>query len=306
MTWKENVKDTNTRKEKIANISCWMPNEAFDRENIQHPEQNLNLSDMKRYMSGNPNEIKLPNNQVPKIDVFKVLEPLGKLNRNILEMFWKLSITIPFKNEENHQGFYSFIDKWLDQSFKNDNSKKVLFLDNKSLSKSRRKLSVCLRKLKGEKLQADNGDADAADNSNGIMFIATTKNLEAASIRLRNVIGKLTQPAPLSIIIYTNKLNEDEQQAAEILASAFLGNPLISDYEIVFYYETSLKNKNLTETVMESLQFLHENYLTRISDIEGLYDLEMQPTTDFLGICLGDELWHRVVLSLRQNEAFAR
>lgn len=221
-------------------------------------------------------------------------------------MFWKLSISIPFRNEESHPGFYSFIDKWLDQTFKNDNEKKVLFLADRSLCKSRRKLSVCLRKLKGQKLQADNGALDAADNSNGILFIATSKNLEATAIRLRNAIAKLSQPSPISIIIYTNKLDEDEQQAAEKLAPSFLGNPMISDYEIVFYYETSLKNKNLSETMIESLLFLHKNHLTRINEFEGLYDLEMQSTTDFLSICLGEELWHRVGLSLKQNEAFAR
>ena len=221
-------------------------------------------------------------------------------------MFWKLSISIPFRNEENQNGFYAFIDKWLDKSFKNDNHKNVLFLAERSISKSRRMLVVCMRKLKGIHLQADNGDADAADNSNGVLFFATSKNLDATSTRLRNIIEKLEHSAPLSIIVYTNDSSEDEQKVAEKLTKVFLGNPKIIDYEIVFYYEMSQKEKNLTQIVVESLEFLHGNYLQRSSNMEELFDLEMQGTSDFLSICLGDELWHRVKLSLKQNEAFAR
>lgn len=66
------MKSIHARKEKIANISCCMTNEEFDRDNFKHPEQNYTLLDMKRYLSGSPTEIKLPNHQVQKIDVIKV------------------------------------------------------------------------------------------------------------------------------------------------------------------------------------------------------------------------------------------
>lgn len=141
-------------------------------------------------------------------------------------------------------------------------------------------------------------------NANSLLFMCTISNLQISRKRLQNILKSLDHPIAVSIIIYKNQVEQnDEAIIAQHLDISAETNVL--DLEINIFYECHNKMKDLTEVVLESCQFLcdaHVNQLQR-RDLKIL-DLEMQHIQDFLQYCVGDEMWQRIEVSCRDNREF--
>lgn len=309
--WKINVDCGVARRDKVASIGSWVPNESLEEqiEELLHPEQRQSLSNMKQYLSGSPQAIKLPNlEKCEQIDLFKCLSLKNIESCN--KIYWKLLISLPHKCQENCPGFSSFIDKWIKKTIAGSSSAMdaSFFLEERFIRKTRKKLAICLRKLQGTQMLDETGKStkDALNNSHGLLFFMTTNNLEKSHERLLKIVQNLEVPVPVSVIVYKNKGDgAEEVKLAKFFDLSSEVN--VSNYEIVFYYEFHEKDKNLTQVTSESICFLNDNYMNYLLEKNfELFELEQQHMLDFYQILLGDQMWQHVEISCRQNDGFKK
>lgn len=310
--WKINVDVGVARRDKVASIGSWVPNESLEEqiEELLHPEQMQSLSNMKQYLSGSPQAIKLPNlDKCEQIELFKCLSLKNIESCN--KIYWKLLISLPHKCQENCPGFSSFIDKWIKKTIAGSSSAvsdAPFFLEERVVRQTRKKLAICIRKLQGTQLLDESGKSskDALNNSHGLLFFMTTTNMEKSYERLLKIVHSLEVPVPVSVIVYKNKGDGAEEVK---LAKYFdLSSEVnVSNYEIVFYYEFHEKDKNLTQVTSESICFLNDNYMNYLLEKSfELFELEQQHMLDFYQILLGDQMWQHVEISCRQNDSFKK
>ena len=308
--WRNNVEVGVARRNKIASIGSWVPNESLEEqiEELLHPKQRQSLSNMKQYLSGSPQTIKLPNlEKCEQIDLFQSLSFKNIESSN--KIYWKLLISLPHKCQENCPGFSSFIDKWIKKTIAGSSREtNAFFLEEQFVRQTRKKLAICVRKLQGTQMldETENSSNDVLNNSHSLLFFMTTTNMEKSHERLLKIINSLEMPVPVSVIVYKNK--EDDDEEVKIAKYFDLSSEVnVSNYEIVFYYEFHEKDKNLTQVTLESICFLNDYYMKYLLEKNfELFDLEQQHMLDFYQILLGDEMWQHVEISCRQNDSFRK
>lgn len=306
--WRKTTTEEIRRRDKLSTIGCSILNSSLEQqaEGLHHPEQKAALSNMKQYLSGSPQFIELPDfRQYAKINLFEDLTV--KPIESSTNIFWKLLVSIPHKNEEKCLGFASFINKWLLKTFgeaADDNG--IFFVDEKMMKNSRGKLAICVRKVQGVELLDEKGkkSADLVQHSNGIIFLTTSTNLAASRRRLQNILDKLELPVPVSLIVYKNQVQATDE--AELIQFMDLSMEVkVSSFEINLFYECHEKDKNLTQVVIDSCQWTNDCHVDQLLEKNlKLFDLQMQHMLDFFQITIGDEMWQRLELSCRQSKDF--
>lgn len=309
--WYRTVGSVQLKRNRIENTPSWLPNETINEqvEHYSHPLQNDNLLDMKRYISGNPIDIKLPDNITSRIDLLKLIKSklFKKEYRNRIglltnHVYWKVTISIPYKNEESCAGFFSYIDKWLGNIFLCNQNELLdhhyLYLEKYRQANSTETLVSCIRKLRGCQLineKNDKYDNAARDSSNGVIFILQPTKMSVSKKRLAKLMetADVWGPVPLAIIVY-NSSRRPEVDDTEMCNLLKLGDLLvdnkISDYKI-------FQNRNLRSNVEDALKYLSDNYCVE-------FDLEMQKKTSFVSSTLGEEIWNSLRISAANNHVF--
>lgn len=302
--WRNTTRQEIRRREKLSTIGCSILNSSLEQqaESLYRTEQSAALSNMKQYLSGSPQAIALPDlNKYPPINLFSDIK-MKEIDTNS-KIFWKFLVSIPFKNEEKCLGFSTFINKWLIKTF-DPVGEEIFFIDEKLMSTSRRKLGVCIRKVQGSEMICEKGSKspEVVRHSNGLVFFTTSSNLPASRKRLQNILDKLDLPVPVSLIVYKNQVAATDEQ--ELSRYFDLSTEVkVSTFEINLFYECHEKDKNLTQVVIDSCQFLNDSFVSQISDKNfRLYGLESQHILDFFQVSIGEEMWQRVEISCRQNE----
>uniref|UniRef100_A0A1Q3EZ29 Germinal-center associated nuclear protein n=1 Tax=Culex tarsalis TaxID=7177 RepID=A0A1Q3EZ29_CULTA len=307
--WRRNVLMVVNNRAQIENSPAWLPERTLAEQarELYQQHQRVCLSNMKRYVGGRVDPVKVPERKEGKIDVFEVTkaeisgknrrDPRGGFIKN--HLYWKLTISIPFKQEEDAAGFYFYINKWLKDVFKRSSeaeNPKYFFLEAQESTMARERHVVCMRLLKGTSIldELNAPDPSALDNSDGVIFFVTAGNLRKSRDRLHNLLQNVASwgPVPLSVIAYNCHLEADETLEDLLEIDTLLEDGKISDCEVYQHFES--KRVPLRETLLKSLTFLASNY-------NSDSPLVMESQTAFISTCLGEELWHRFRLSAEQN-----
>ncbi|XP_039451705.1 protein xmas [Culex pipiens pallens] len=306
--WRRNVLMVVNNRAQIENSPAWLPERTLAEQarELFQQHQRVCLSNMKRYVGGRVDPVKVPERKEVKIDVFEVMrggisvknrrDPRGFIKNHL---YWKLTISIPFKQEEDAAGFYFYINKWLNGVFRRSvdpESSKYFFLEAQESTTARERHVVCMRLLKGASIldELNAKDPSAQDNSDGVIFFVTSGNLSKSRDRLHNLLQNVASwgPVPLTVIAYNCHLEADETIEDLLDVDQLLEDGKISDCEVFQHFES--KRIPLRETLAKSLTFLASNY-------NSDSPLVMESQTAFISTCLGEELWHRFRLSTEQN-----
>ncbi|EAT38213.1 AAEL009871-PA [Aedes aegypti] len=305
--WRNNVRLVMDNRMQIENSPAWLPERRLQEQarECYQEHQALSLANMKRYVGGMSKVFQLPERQEHPVDVFEIVRSKVRLakrqeTRGFIRnhVYWKLAISIPFKQEEDSSGFYYFISKWLKSLFKRSsaNEGKCFFLEAQENMTARERLVVCMRLLKGTDIldELNAKDPEALDNSDGLVFFLTSNNPLRSKERLHNLLRNADSwgPIPVTIIAYNYQPNADECLEELLDLDFLLEEGKISDFEIIYHQETN--RKPLRQALVTSLNFLASCYNPDSPQ-------EMQSQTSFIGTCLGEELWHRFRLSAQQN-----
>ncbi|XP_065092452.1 protein xmas [Ochlerotatus camptorhynchus] len=305
--WWKNVRMVTDNRMQIENSPAWLPERELQEQakECYQEHQALSLANMKRYVGGMPKVFQLPERKEEQVDVFEIVRrQITTVQKKDLRgfiknhVYWKITISIPFKQEEDSSGFYYFINKWLKSLFKrsSENDGKCFFLEVQENVTARERLAVCMRLLKGISIfdELNTNDPKALDNSDGLVFFLASNNVAISKQRLHNLLRKADSwgPLPVTIIAYNYQPNSDESLEDQLDLDLLLEEGKISDFEIVYHHET--RKTPLRQALLKSLALLASYY-------NADSPLEMQSQTSFIGTCLGEELWYRFRLSSQQN-----
>ncbi|XP_055531058.1 protein xmas-like [Wyeomyia smithii] len=305
--WRRNVHQLLDNRLQIENSPAWLPERNLPEQAREcfRDHQVLSLANMKRYLGGTPKQFEIPETKEPKLDLFAIVRnglkrTTGQKRNGLIRnhIYWKIAISIPFKQEEDSSGFYYFISKWLKNLFQRTEQEtgKCFFLEAQESTTARERLAVCIRLLKGTSpLDEQNSPDEAAlDNSNGLLFLLTSNNVTKSKTRLHNILRNASAwgPIPLTIVAYNCQPSQVETLEQQLDLDTLLEEGKIDDFEV--YHHRESQKAPLRVALLKSLTFLASCYS---SDCP----LEMQSQTAFIGTCLGDEQWHRFRISAQQN-----
>ncbi|XP_055586084.1 germinal-center associated nuclear protein [Uranotaenia lowii] len=305
--WRKNAHQVVENRAQIENSPAWLPERGLTElaRGCFEKHQTISMADMKRYLGGVSQILKIPERKEEKIDLFDLMRShmsggRKKRSESLIKnhVYWKLTISIPFKQEEDSSGFYYFINKWLKDAVNRyiEADGKCLFLEAQESAAARERLVVCLRLLKGVLLldELNSTDPNAVENSDGLLFFLTPNNVDRSRERLQKILEKADHwgPIPLTVIAYNFSSATDESVEELLDIDSLLEEGKIHDFEIIHHRET--EKCPLRTTFAKALAYLASSY-----NFEST--LEMQSQTAFIGTCLGEELWHRLQISANQN-----
>lgn len=304
--WRMTARKKIEQRQKIANTPIWMPKKSREEliPELHHPLQSQTLELMKRYRSGLPSKLIAPPIRDDSIDLYSIVaETLIKLteqNRNgkrTQNIYWKCVISVPGDEEDASS---QSLSKWLDNVFYRQLTKfprqsDIFFVEQHDYKNHR--LNVCMRKLTGKKLlrESDENTCTAQDieGTNAILFILSTKNLTATRARIKAVLQAIELNNSCALLIF----NLDTHDLSVVKNALSLHE--FMDYEKIeeCVFANGLRGRstnNLCNLIKLGLKYVAGN---------SFYDdqLEMQQTVSFLRICLADELWQRIYLSVNRN-----
>lgn len=302
--WRAIARKKIEQRRKIENTPVWMPKKSMQEliPELHHPLQARTLGLMKRYRSGLPSKLIAPPIREDSIDLWSIISPeLMKLTeqmkgKQIQNVYWKCVISLPDTDEDPSS---KAISQWLDNVFYRQQSKyprqKDIFFVEQHINNNQR-MNVCMRKLTGKKMlnesEIEHTSKDI-DGTNAILFILSTKNMHATRARIKAVLEAIELNNAAALIIYSLDTHDivDVKQALNLYE--------YMDYEKVdeCIFANGLKSRstnNSCNLIKLGLKYVAAN---------SFYDdqLEMQQTESLLRICLGDELWQRIYLSVNRN-----
>lgn len=289
--WQSVTRQAIEQRKKIENTPVWIPNRALSEmvPELSHPLQSYTLSTMKRYRSGIPTQVSLP--QVKKIEInvwSHVVPPLLRITDDCVKsnIYWKCIISLPDREEDELCGI---ISQWLEQNIKRHRpkSEEIFFAEQKVINKSTdQRLSICLRLFAGANILTETKRTAAKkedfDGSNAAIFFVSMKNLHFARMRLQSLRQKTNSRLPLSVCVY-NSNGEDSAVVANILN--------LEDQDCIFQAHDHV---SFAAQIGNCLEYVATN-----SPVDD--KLEMQPLTSLLSECLADEFWNRLTLSIASN-----
>lgn len=291
------------QRQKIANTPSWLPNKSMQEmiPELHHPLQNRTLSLMKRYRSGLPSKLIAPPIREDSIDLWNTITPeLVKLtaqikSKQLQNIYWKCVISVPDTDEDPS---CNAISQWLDNVFYRQLSKfprqdDIFFVEQHDTNNQR--VNVCMRKLTGKKLLNESQTAHVSkdvEGTNAILFFMTTKKLHETRARLKAVLRAIELNNATGLIIYSLDTNDLNEIKSALNLYDFM------DYEkadeCIFANNPRSRSNNLCNLTRNSLKYVAVN---------SFYDdqLELQQIVSFLRICLADELWQRIYMSVSRN-----
>lgn len=301
--WRLHVRKRREQREIISNTPQWMPTIPRERllPEFQHPLQARNLSLMKRYRSGLSMKLIVPPKREDTIDIWSIISPpLIKLRGQQLKkpsaIYWKCLISIPDSDEDPS---YKTINHWLDNVFTRQLSKYPRQLDTffaEQFSSNGQSIAICMRKLIGSKMLNESQrthEPKDVQGTNAVLFFLSSKNLSGARARLRVVLQSAELSDACGLVIYNAGVNDAVHIKNVLRVDEFLNNENIDEC----FFGNGLNHQNNA-----SLCLLTKLGL-RFTAQTSFYDdrLEMQQTISFLRVCLSDELWQRIHLSVNRN-----
>lgn len=297
---------TRKRREqrRILSKPQWMPMKPREQliPELQHPLQDRTLSLMKRYRSGLSMKLIVPPQREDTIDIWNIVSVAltklrAKQRTKSSTIYWKCLISIPDSDED---ASYKTINHWLDNVFIRQLSKyprqsgDIFFAEQFPVDGLC--MNVCMRKMSGPRMLNESQRSYAPKDvhgTNAVLFFLTSKNLHGARDRLKRVMQAIELSDACGIVIYSlgmndaihvkNVLRVDEFLNTENIDECFFGNGM-----------NHRANANLCQLAKHGLRYVAQT---------SFYDdrLEMQQTNSFLRICLSDELWQRIHLSISRN-----
>lgn len=303
-SWRKMTRKKKEQRQKIANTPMWLPTRSMQDmiPELHHPLQSKTLSLMKRYRSGLPSKLIAPPIREDKIDSWSIITPelikLTARNKTIQtqNIYWKCVISLPDTDENSSS---KTISQWLDNIFyrqlsKHPRQNDIFFVEQHDHNNLR--MNVCMRKLIGKRLLNESNTpftAKDVDGTNAILFFMSTTNLHATRARLKAVLKAIELHNAAGLVIYSLDGNDLNEVKDALNLYDFM------DYdkadECVFANGIrNCGNNNLCHLTKQTLKYVAAN---------SLYDdqLEMQQIISFLRICLADELWQRIHLSINRN-----
>lgn len=295
--WRVMARKRIEQRKKIANTPLWMPRKSMKEliPELRHPLQAKTLSLMERYRSGASKLIAPP---VPEdsIDLWGTIAPnLIKLleemkGKRTQHIYWKCVISIPDAQEDPS---CQSISQWLDNIFYRQQSKHprphdVFFVEQHDYN--HHQLNVCLRKMIGRKMLNESNEKvftqTDMDGTNAILFVLSAKNLNATRERIRTVLQAMELNDSLALIIYSIDETDLGKVADALNLDEYLDAGKLNDGIFI--------NRNLCRMMKCALKCVAA---------KSFYNdqLEMQQVVSFLQICLADELWQRIYLSVSRN-----
>lgn len=195
---------------------------------------------------------------------------------------------------------YQSIGQWLDNIFYRQLSKyprqrDIFFAEQHEYHNQW--LNVCLRKMTGKRMLNETNEKaftqNDIDGTNAILFFLSTKNLRATRERIRNTLEAIELSGAAALVIFSidnTDLNEVERA---LKLHEFMDPEKVNECIFVNMWSGRC-NRNLYQIVKCALKYVAANSF--FND-----QLEMQRSVSFLQICLADELWQRIYLSVNRN-----
>lgn len=292
--WRQITAKEKIRRAKLESIGCVVMNQSLEEfvEEIRLPQQKESLWNKNQYVLGKSQTLDFKDfRNEPKINLFEHLRL--DYNRN-LNIFWKILVSLPKKNEESCLGFSCYIDKWFSTIMDYQKNEEI-FIRKSSIGINQ--ANICIRKVHGKQL-TDENSKKSLKNSNSIIFIASFGNLQSSRLRLQNLLDQLEYPTPISMIFYNSHAYPVQDDDIETIFD-LTNQRNVSDFQINVYNENRKFDGDLREFLLISFQSLYNCYREKIS---GLSNIRMQHIVQFLDITMGDEMWKRVEISCRENE----
>lgn len=303
--WRVMARKRIEQRRKIANTPLWMPKMSMKEliPELHHPKQNKTLMDMKRYRSGMSSKLIAPPVREDSIDLWSTIAPeLIKLTEQIKgkqmqQIYWKCIISIPDSEEDQS---YQSIGQWLDNVFYRQLSKyprqhDIFFAEQHDHHNQR--LNVCLRKMTGKRMLNETNEKAFTqkdiDGTNAILFFLSTKNLNATRERIRSTLQAIELNNAAALIIYSIDSSDLNEVERALKLHEFMDPEKVDECVFVNMW-TGRCNRSLCHIMKCALKYVAAN---------SFYNdqLEMQQSVSFLQICLADELWQRIYLSVNRN-----
>lgn len=301
--WRAFARKKIEQRQKISNTPIWLPRRSIQEmiPELHHPWQSKTLGLMKRYRSGWSSKLIAPPIREDSIDLWSIVAPeLMKLSeqnkgRQMQNIYWKCVISLPDTNEDPA---CKIISQWLDNVFYRQLSKyprknDTFFVEQHESNNQR--LNVCMRKLSGKRMinESETTQANDVKGTNAILFVSSTKNMNATRERLKAILKAIELNSAVALMIYSMETHDLNEVKNELNLYELLDNQKID--ECIF--ANGMRNWS-----NDSLCYLLKHSL-RYAAANSFYDdtLEMQRTVSFLRICLADELWQRIYLSVSRN-----
>lgn len=304
ISWRTLTRKKIEQRKKIENTPVWLPKRSMDEAlpELCHPSQAKTLSLMKRYRSGLPSKLIAPPIRDDSIDLWQIIAPeLTKLigqrkGRQMQNIYWKCVISLPDVDEDPSS---HFISQWLENVFyrqtsKHPRQKDTFFVEQCEINHQR--LNVCLRKLSGRKLVNEMKTPYTpkdVEGTNAILFFMTTKNMQATRARLQAALQATELNNAAAFVIY----NSDGCDTINVKTTLNLYDYMDFDSVDECIFGGGPKHRNANNVC--HLTKLGLKYVAA----KSFYDdqLEMQQIVPFLRVCLAEELWQRIYLSVSRN-----
>lgn len=301
--WRKLTRQRKQQRQKIANTPAWLPAKSMQEliPELQHPLQAKTLSLMKRYRSGLPSKLIAPPVREDSIDLWSIIAPeLIKLTaqtklKQMQNIYWKCAISLPDTDEDPS---CQAISQWLDNVFNRQVSKfprqnDIFFVEQHDIYNQR--VNVCMRKFTGKKLLNESQKMLApkdAEGTNAILFFMTTKKLHETRERLKAVLQTIELNNAAGLIIYSLDTSDLDEIKNVLNLYDFMDYDKVD--ECIFANNLRNRGNNLCHLTKTGLKYVAAN---------SFYDdqLELQQIVSFLRICLADELWQRIYMSVSRN-----
>lgn len=301
--WRLYVRKRREQRQIISNTPQWIP--TIPREKLlpefQHPLQARNLSLMKRYRSGLSMKLIVPPKREDTIDIWSIISPAliklrAKQHNKPSAIYWKCLISIPDNDED---ASYKTINHWLDNVFTRQLSKYPREMDTffgEQFASNGQTITVCMRKLTGSKMLNESQrmhESKDLHGTNAILFFLSSRNLIGARARLRAVLQSAELSDACGLVIYNSGVNDAIHIKNILRIDEFLNNENIDEC----FFANGMNHQNnasLCQLTKHGLRYIAQ---------KSFYDdrLEMQQIVSFLRVCLSDELWQRIHLSVDRN-----
>lgn len=273
--WRANVKVRSRKRKAVDYCFAWvMPRTPKEEaEQLRTQSQSLVLSDIKRYKSGRPSQISIPQSLlVEKINIHNLcynylLGCLCKMGIKFPnELFWKVTISLPDSLEmsKNLRQLEEIVNCCIDW-----NESRGVTLSMEQRKTVNQTVSYCIEKKQGLR--------NCKTDSNAFIFIADEYN-DVLQKRIYNSIVHFGQSVsvPAVLILRNPAARESFYHLEE--------KGLLQDYEILSGKFTAA---DLVELLKDAFRFLAKN-------LDKPPPLELDTLQSFLASYLAGDIWKRI------------
>lgn len=303
--WHKVTQERIEQQRKIENTPVWLPKKPLPEvvQDFKHPVQQATLMLSRRYLSGRPAKIIMPPVREDALDMwnlvtYRLIQLISNQQPDAPQkssIYWKCLISVPDAEEDvSYQSFNHWLDNVLIRQLsrfprRND----VFFVEQNAVHEMNGRIAnICLRKFSGVKMLTESKKiAEGSDlqGANAVLFFLSPHNLQLARRRLENIIKTSKLQDSAGIVVYNLGSTDPFEVRCELNLEELVGP---ENANTCFF--SSIPSGGLGSVIEQSLRYV-------ASQSHYDFQLEMQQTTSFLKLCLGDEFWQRIFTSICQN-----